>query len=314
MKALLLCGCFYALTIAPACAQSTLPEAPSPQPDAPVVMVAYLQDTTPPGSKPDSAAPGNPQQPATETQPEAPATPHQPPPVASPAICAGSQTISSSKQRGSVTVPCASYVDLFKPFLSTSGAHPLTVRQKLKLATKDVIDPFNFITIAGDSGIAVGSNSHSVYGPGVSGFAKDAGVSLTQNMTGEFVGTFLIPSLAHQDPHYYRMPQASVPRRIGHAIIQIFITQGDNGHPMFNYANFFGSIGEDEISNLYVPGRHTNAKATAARVAIGLATAPIGNFITEFVPDVASHINLKVVFVQRIINRVALEEGGSPTQ
>lgn len=314
MKALLICGCFFAIALAPVRAQSILPDAPLPQSDAPVAMVASLQDTTPPSPKTDSAAPGNPQKPATEAPPDAPPKPHQPPPVAIPAICAGTQTMSSSKQRGSVTVPCAPYVDLFKPFLSTSGAHPLTVRQKLKLATKDVIDPFNFITIAGDSGIAIASNSHSVYGPGMPGFAKDAGVSLTQNMTGEFIGTFLIPSLAHQDPHYYRMPEASVPRRIGHAIIQIFITQGDNGHPMFNYANFFGAIVEDEISNLYVPGRNTNAKATAARVSIGLATAPIGNFITEFVPDVARHINLKVVFVQRIINRVALEEGGSPTQ
>jgi hypothetical protein len=50
---------------------------------------------------------------------------------------------------------------------------------------------------------------------------------------------------------------------------------------------------------------------SADRIAVNLATTPIGNFVTEFVPDLASHINLNVVFVQRIINRVAVEESGS---
>jgi hypothetical protein len=39
-----------------------------------------------------------------------------------------------------------------------------------------------------------------------------------------------------------------------------------------------------------------------------LATAPIGNFITEFLPDVAKHIHVQVVIVQRIINQVANKE------
>ncbi len=303
----------------PACAQSALPEEPRPQPDAPLTMLASAQDdpqdgsqqqTNPPQQPAATGATTNPPQPTDAEQPAA----KRPPPIAVPALCTGKQKISSSRQVGSVTVPCAPYVNLFRPFLSTSGPHPLTVRQKGKLAFRNVVDPFNFLTIAAGSAIGTASNADSVYGPGMEGFAKNAGVSLTQNMTGEFVGTFLVPSLAHQDPHYYRMPQASIPRRIGHAIIQIFVTQSDSGHPMFNYANFFGAIIDDEISNLYVPGRHTNAQATAARVSIGLATAPVGNFITEFVPDVARHVNLKVVFVQRIINRVALEEGGSPTQ
>ena len=36
------------------------------------------------------------------------------------------------------------------------------------------------------------------------------------------------------------------------------------------------------------------------------ATAPIDNRITEFVPSIASHIHTHVVFVQRIIDRVAV--------
>jgi hypothetical protein len=41
-----------------------------------------------------------------------------------------------------------------------------------------------------------------------------------------------------------------------------------------------------------------------------LATDPIGNAITEFVPDLARHVNVQVVLVQRVINRIAIIEGG----
>jgi hypothetical protein len=142
----------------------------------------------------------------------------------------------------------------------------------------------------------------------MAGFGRNVGVSYTQDMTGEFFGTFLIPSLVHQDPHYHRMPNGSIPRRIRHAIVQVVWTQGDNGKGMVNYANLVGFAIDDEVSNLYVPGRETDLPASAQRYAIGLATAPIDNFITEFLPDVARRIHVRVVLIQRIINQVAKTE------
>jgi hypothetical protein len=106
------------------------------------------------------------------------------------------------------------------------------------------------------------------------------------------------------------MPHASYPRRIVHAIDQVVWTQGDNGKGMLNYANLVGFAIDDEIGNLYIPARQTNASATAQRYVIGLATAPIGNFITEFLPDVARRIHVQVVIVQRIINQVASKDSG----
>ena len=37
-------------------------------------------------------------------------------------------------------------------------------------------------------------------------------------------------------------------------------------------------------------------------------TAPIDNFITEFLPDIARHLHVRIVLVQRIINQVARTE------
>lgn len=182
---------------------------------------------------------------------------------------------------------------------------PLTPAEKGWLATKNVMDPFNIITILGEAGISVAADSHSPYGPGFPGWGRYVGVSFTQDITGEFFGTFLIPTIVHQDPHFHRMPHASYKRRIFHAIYQIAWTEGDNGKGMLNYADLLGFGIDDEIGNLYIPGRQTNGRATAERYGIGLATAPVGNFITEFLPDVAKHIHVQVVIVQRIIDQVA---------
>jgi len=58
-----------------------------------------------------------------------------------------------------------------------------------------------------------------------------------------------------------------------------------------------------------VPGQATNLRASAERYATGLATAPIENFVNEFLPDVARRIHLRVVLFQRIINQVAKTSG-----
>lgn len=204
-------------------------------------------------------------------------------------------------------------INWYDRFLNGPEVKPLTPREKARLAARNVLDPFNALTILGSSAIAVGSDAHSADGPGMRGFGRSVGVSYAQDMTGEFFGTFLIPSLVHQDPHYHRMPKAGIPRRALHAIAQVAWTQGDNGKGMMNYASLVGSAIDDEIGNLYVPGQQTNLPASAARYGIGLASAPIENFITEFLPDVARRIHVRVVLVQRIVNQFARTDApGTP--
>jgi hypothetical protein len=194
-------------------------------------------------------------------------------------------------------------------FLDGPQVKPMTPKEKAWLAMRNVGDPFNAATIAASSAIAIGVNSHSVYGPGLIGFGKLVGVNLTQDITGEFFGTFLIPSIAHQDPHYHRMPAATVKRRIAHCLYQVVWTQGDDGKGMVNYADLGGFAIDDAIGNLYIPGRETNVPSSARRYGATLATAPIDNFITEFVPDIARRIHVRVVIIQQIINQVARSGG-----
>jgi hypothetical protein len=281
--------------------QAELPNPAAPLPDAPLPQIKHEKSKTGPCRVvPKSESAGA----AVATSAAATTT-----------IVAGftpSQTAEASTHPSAQTElpPCPPppVINFFSRFLNGPEVKPLSPKEKARLAVKNALDPFNAVTIVANAAIAIGSNSHSDYGPGMPGFARYVGVSYSEDMTGEFFGTFLIPSIVHQDPHYHRMPHAAIPRRIVHAITQVVWTQGDNGKGMLNYANLVGFAIDDEIANLYVPDRETNLRASAARYSIGFGVAPIDNFITEFLPDVAKRIHVRVVLVQRIINQVAKTE------
>jgi len=197
-------------------------------------------------------------------------------------------------------------IDWYDRFVTGPDVMRFSPEQKFRLAVTNVINPFNLGTIVGEAGFEVAINSHTPYGPGIGGWAKLSGTNLTQDMTDQFFGTFLIPSITHTDPHYHRRPDLSIPRRIWHCVDQIVWQRDDNGGHTFNYSEIVAPVFDIGISNLYVPGLQTHFSADAERYVVGLATAPIDNFITEFVPSIASHIHTHVVFVQRVINQVAV--------
>ena len=193
----------------------------------------------------------------------------------------------------------------YQRFLNSPGSFPLTPRQKGLLAIHDVVDPGNLFTITANAAFTIGLDPDTGYGPGWKGFGRDIGYTLVQDATGEFVSTFALDSLFHEDPHYHRSPQATVPRRFLHAISHTVRSQHDDGTPMVNISTLLTYPISAEISNLYVPGVHGNGPSTVERVAIGLASNPIDDLITEFLPDFAKRVHIRVIFVQQILNNIA---------
>lgn len=204
--------------------------------------------------------------------------------------------------------PCSELIYPYQRFLTANIAIPMTWQQKGYLAMHDVSDPANIGTIFAVSAISFGIGPPKAYGPGWSGFGKLAGVSLLEDATQQFFGVFAVPALVHQDPRYYRMPHASVPRRIFYAISRTAVARNDDGSSMPNYGTLLAYPINAEISNLYVPGIHGDAPSTVARIVTGLATDPANNLLSEFLPDVASRVHIRIIFVQRIINNVAAPE------
>jgi len=209
--------------------------------------------------------------------------------------------------------PCTELFYPYQRFLTTNIVIPMTWQQKGYLALHDLTDPANFGTIVGISAITIGSNSHTAYGPGLKGFGKIVGVSLLQDATAQFFGAFAIPALVHQDPRYFRMPHARIGKRILYSISRTVISRSDSGKSIPNYATLLTYPITAEIDNLYVPGIHPDGPSTVERILTGYGLDPVNNLLNEFLPDVASHIHVRVIFVQRILNNIAsINSSGAP--
>jgi hypothetical protein len=208
--------------------------------------------------------------------------------------------------------PCSELVNPFQRFLTTNVVIPLTWQQKGYLALHDVTDPGNLATIVGISAISTAADPHSAYGPGLKGFGKNAGVSLLQDATFEFFGTFAVPSLMHQDPRYFRMPDQPFKKRLIYSISRTIISRNDDGSSMPNYGTLLAYPISAQLGNLYVPGIQTDGASTTKRILTGYGLDPVNNLLAEFLPDVAKHLRVRIIFVQRILNNIASTQGGLP--
>jgi hypothetical protein len=206
---------------------------------------------------------------------------------------------------------CSELVYPYQRFLDTNMPVPLNWKQKGYLAAHFTTDPSSLGTIVGISAISIALDPHTAYGPGLKGFGKLAGISVLQNATAEFFGTFAVPALVHQDPRYYRMPNKPFGKRILYSISRSYISRSDEGKTIPNYGVLAAYPIIGELSNLYVPGLETDGPSTAERVLTGLALDPVNNLVNEFLPDVAKRVHIRIIFVQQIFNNIALTGSGS---
>jgi hypothetical protein len=272
------------------------------QTPATLTSTSTVEQPAPDTAKPEFALLPDAPRPASEAILAVPQPPTPP--------CPDRSARNSQSQKGPANpagTPCLASENPYAPFLNSTAPAPLTPAQKAVLAVRDFQDPGNLASILYMSALTVGTDAHTAYGPGWKGFGEAAGYRTVRSATAEFVTTFLIPSLTHQDPRYHRMPNASVSRRVLHAVSHTVIAQSDNGNLMPNYGVLAGTPIRAEIANLYVPGVHCNLRGTARRVLNSYATDPVDDLITEFLPDVARHVHIHVLFVQRIIENVSCD-------
>jgi hypothetical protein len=265
------------------------------------VEFASLPDAPQPQSAP-GAAPLAPSTPVSSSTARAVSNKNCPPPASVPADAQPRSVVQTR-------TACPAKFDIFYPLGKPPATGRLTSTDKLRIAASNVVDPFNLATIGVSAAITIGINSDTAYGPGMKGWAKNSGTLLTEDMTGAFFVTFLVPSLTGQDPRYYRMPKASIPRRIANAIVQPVWSKSDEGNHMLNLASFLGIPAAIALANVYVPGRKQGIGSIAESSAIAIASSPIDTLTTEFLPDVAKRFKIRIVLIQQIVNHIALTGG-----
>jgi hypothetical protein len=185
-----------------------------------------------------------------------------------------------SHKRMFKVVPQFSIVD------DASKTRPLTVREKWRLFYRQTIDPFNFVQTGISAGIGQAEDSFHDYGQGMEGYAKRYGAGFGDSTLGGFFGGFVLPSLFHDDPRYFRMGSGSIFRRGFYAVTRVLITRHDDGSPAPNYPTVMGAFIGTTFGNLYYPDSDRGVGNTFVRGAWVIEGAAAGHVFDEFWPDI----------------------------
>lgn len=169
---------------------------------------------------------------------------------------------------------------------SVHNAPPLSSKQKFRLMTKSLLDPFTFVIVGLQAGISQAEDNFPEYGQGASGYGKRYGAALADSADSNFFSNFFYPVLFKQDPRYFRMGEGPVKKRIFSAVEQEFVAHKDSGGRTFHFSNVLGSLTAGSISNAYYPEPDRGFGLTMSRAGIALGYGCLGNAFLEFWPDV----------------------------
>lgn len=184
---------------------------------------------------------------------------------------------------------------------------PLGVFGKFRLAVANVSDPFSVMVTAMDSEFGNATGPASSLPRGADGFGERFGVSLAGQASSEFFSTFLVSSLFRQDPHYHRDPDASTRSRIGHALSYVVVTRSDSGNRIFNFAEFLGTASSSVVESSFHPEWKRGPGASAQRIFVSIGSDAAWNLMTEFLPDVARHVNPRFIVLRRLAEKAAAQ-------
>jgi hypothetical protein len=177
--------------------------------------------------------------------------------------------------------------DTFIPSASHSTYLQLNNRDRLRLFFQHSCSPSAFAGTILDASRAQFHNDWPGYGHGFQGFARRYGALLADRSVSSFFGTFLLPSLLHQESRYFRMgPQSSIWRRMGYALTRVGIARDADGKDTFNSSLLLSTILSNSLANTYYPKQQRGLSETIRRTEISLVDHVQSNLSREFLPDI----------------------------
>jgi hypothetical protein len=183
------------------------------------------------------------------------------------------------------TVGILSRKSIFFPELATTRT-PLTSGQKFKLFVDRTISPSTFVGAAGSAAIGQATNNYKGYGQGWDGYGKRVGAAVANSASTNFFGTFLFPSMFHQDPRHFFSNRSGVKSRVAYALTRQVVTRTDDGHRAFNWSRILSLLVSESIANAYLPPEERTATRTferaGTRFTIGIGTT----LLKEYWPDI----------------------------
>lgn len=174
---------------------------------------------------------------------------------------------------------------IFFPDLATSSK-PLSPRQKFELFADQSIAPSRMLSSLAGSGISQAANTLPGYGQGGDGYAKRFGSSMASEASNHFFGTFLIPSMLHDDPRYFVKLNGGLGGRVGYALSRLVVTRKDDGGRAVNWPGMIAPLLAESLANSYLPMDERTAGRTFRRYGVRLGLSAAGNLAKEYWPTI----------------------------
>ena len=183
------------------------------------------------------------------------------------------------------TVGILSRKSFFFPELATTRT-PLTPGKKFKLFVDRTIAPSTFVAAAGSAALGQAANNFEGYGQGWDGYGKRVGAAVANSASTNFFGTFVFPTMFHQDPRHFFSSNTGVKGRIAYALTRQVVTRTDSGRKAFNWSRVLSLLVSESIANSYLPPQERTAERTferaGTRFTIGIGTT----LLKEYWPDI----------------------------
>jgi hypothetical protein len=162
----------------------------------------------------------------------------------------------------------------------------LSARRKLELAVDETVAPSRFLGSAFTSAVGQARDALPGYGQEWSGYGKRFGSSVASSATSHLFGTFLLPSMLHEDPRYFVKLYGTTAQRIGYAVRRVVVTRTDSGGNTFNWSQVMGGLMAEALANSYLPDGERTAGKTFSRFGFRIGFGALDNVVKEYWPTI----------------------------
>jgi hypothetical protein len=166
-----------------------------------------------------------------------------------------------------------------------SAYKPLSGHQKFNLFLQGTYSPYTFASAAAEATWAQIWAQWPEYGGGMQGWGKRFGATLADTESRRFIQTFLLSTVLHQDPRYFRSQKNGFFPRGWYAATRVLVTRNDDGDNTFNSSEFLGALFTSSLQNAYYPRHERSLGDTMNRFAGALGSDATSNILREFWPD-----------------------------
>ncbi len=162
---------------------------------------------------------------------------------------------------------------------------PLSSHEKFMSFVHHAYSPYTFGGSLYDASWAQMWGDPKEYDGGMEGFGKRFGASVAGTESRSFFGSFLFPTLLHQDPRYFAMNKGSVKKRAWHALSRVFVTRNDDGDNVFNSSGILAIAFTESLKMAWAPEGQRSG-GNLANCVLGSLQGDASYFVLrEFTPD-----------------------------